>query len=223
MVSVDSAAVTTEQLHTAYNDSPVLQQVRAYLRNGWPHTAEGLDPALLPFYGVQIELAELDEVLIRGTHRVVIPPSLQQHLIQLAHGTHPGMVRTKQRLRELYWWPGMDADVEVAIKSCTTCSQHDKTTITRAAPLQPVPLPNAAWEKLAMDIVGPFCSAPPDCRFAITLVDYYSQWPEVAFTSDVTSATVIAFLSAVFSREGNPLELVTDNGPSFVSAEFEAF
>ena len=112
----------------------------------------------------------------------------------------------------------MDSDVEAAIKSCTTCSQHDKTAITRAAPLQPVPFPIAAWEKLAMDIVGPFHSAPPDCRFAITLVDYYSKWPEVAFTSDVTSATVIAFLSVVFSREGNPLELVT-----FVSAEFEAF
>lgn len=49
MVSVDPAAVTTEQLHTAYKDGPVLQQVRAYLRNGWPCTAKGLDPALLPF------------------------------------------------------------------------------------------------------------------------------------------------------------------------------
>ena len=210
MVSVDSAAVTTEQLLTAYQDCPVLQQVMAYLRNGWPHAAKGLDPAL-------------DEVLIRGTHRVVCPPTLQQQLISLAHDTHQGLVRTKQRLRELYWWPGMDSDVEAAIKSCTTCSQHDKTAITRAAPLQPVPLPNAAWEKLAMDVVGPFHSAPPDCRFAITLVDYYSKWSEVAFTSDVTSATVIAFLSAVFSHEGNPLELVTDNGPSFVSAEFEVF
>ncbi len=47
----------------------------------------------------------------------------------------------------------MDSDVEAAIKSCTTCSQHDKTTITRAAPLQLVPLPHAAWEKLAIDIV----------------------------------------------------------------------
>ena len=86
-----------------------------------------------------------------------------------------------------------------------------------------MPWPNAPWEKLAIDIVGPFHSAPNDCRFVSTLVDYYSKWHEVAFTSDVTSATVIAFLSAVFSREGNPLELVTDNGPSFVSAEFKAF
>lgn len=42
-----------------------------------------------------------------------------------------------------------------------------------------------------MDIVGPFHSAPPGFRFAITLVDDYSKWPEVAFTSDVTSTTVI--------------------------------
>lgn len=72
-----------------------------------------------------------------------------------------------------------------------------------------------------MDIVGPFHSALPDCHFAITLVDHYSKFSEVAFTSAVTSATVIAFFSAVFSRECNPLEL--DNGPPFVSAEFEAF
>lgn len=161
MVSVDSAAVTTEQLPTAYKDCPVLRQVMVYLRNGWPRTAKGLDP---PFYHVQTELAELDEVLIRGTHQDVIPMTLQQQLIQLGHDTHQGMVRTKQRHRELYWWPGMDSDVEVAIKSCTTSSQHDKTAITRTAPLQPVPLPNAAWEKLAMDIVGPFHSAPLDCR-----------------------------------------------------------
>uniref|UniRef100_A0A3P9JV72 Integrase catalytic domain-containing protein n=1 Tax=Oryzias latipes TaxID=8090 RepID=A0A3P9JV72_ORYLA len=117
----------------------------------------------------------------------------------------------------------MDVDVEAAVKSCTTCSQHDKTAITRAAPLQPVPFPSTAWEKVAIDIVGPFNSGSADCRYAITLIDYYSKWPEVAFISNVTTATVISFLSAVFSREGNPLELVTDNGSCFVSAEFEDF
>ncbi|KAJ8272305.1 hypothetical protein COCON_G00111640 [Conger conger] len=70
---------------------------------------------------------------------------------------------------------------------------------------------------------GPYLRAPLDCRYAITLVDYYSKWPVVAFTSEVTSATVIQFLFTVFSREGNPLELVTDNGSAFVSAEFKAF
>ncbi|RXN26021.1 nuclear receptor ROR-alpha [Labeo rohita] len=30
-----------------------------------------------------------------------------------------------------------------------------------------------AWEKVAIDITGPFDAAPADCRFVVTLVDYY--------------------------------------------------
>lgn len=65
----------------------------------------------------------------------------------------------------------MDAQVKMAIKSCITCQSHDKTAVVRTPPLKPVPLPDGAWEKLAIDIVGPFDMAPADCRFAVTLVD----------------------------------------------------
>uniref|UniRef100_A0A224YXR6 Gypsy-11 cq-i n=1 Tax=Rhipicephalus zambeziensis TaxID=60191 RepID=A0A224YXR6_9ACAR len=74
-----------------------------------------------------------------------------------------------------------------------------------------------------MDIVGPLERAPYDCRFAITLVDYHSKWPEVCFTHAVTSEAVITFLSALFSREGFPEAIVTDNGPQFKSQIFETF
>lgn len=47
--------------------------------------------------------------------------------------------------------------------------------------------------------------------------------PEVAFTSDVTPATIITLLSTVVSRGVNTLELLTDNDPAFMSAEFKAF
>ena len=106
----------------------------------------------------------------------------------------------------------MDAHVESAIKACITCQQHDKTAVTHASPRQPVPYTDATWEKLAIDIVGPFDSVPLDCRFAITLIDYFSKWPEIAFTSQVTSTTLTKFLSTVFSREDNPKELICDNG-----------
>jgi len=78
-------------------------------------------------------------------------------------------------------------------------------------------------EKLAIDIVGPLDNGQMDCRYAITLIDYFSKWPEVAFTSQVTSATVIKFLTTVFSREGNPRELISDKGCQFVLTEFETF
>ena len=59
--------------------------------------------------------------------------------------------------------------------------------------------------------------------FAITLIDYFSKWPEIAFISQVISTTVIKFLSTVFRREGNPQELISDNGSQFTSQEFETF
>ncbi|KAL7861715.1 hypothetical protein SRHO_G00131560 [Serrasalmus rhombeus] len=223
VVSPGFAAVTAEELQHAVDQCPVLHQVKAYITKGWPRTAKGMDSALTPFYRLRDELAVQEGYVIRGTHRVVVPATLQPKFIQLAHDTHQGIVRTRQRLRDLYWWPGMNLQVENAIKTCTTCLQHDKTAITHTAPLHPVPIPTAAWEKVAIDIVGPFHHAVHDCRYAVTLIDYYSKWPEVAFASEVTSATVITFLSVVFSREGNPREVVSDNGPQFISSEFESF
>lgn len=86
-----------------------------------------------------------------------------------------------------------------------------------------MPYSEQAWEKVAIDLVGPFNRAPIDRRFAITLIDCHSKWPELAFVPQVTSGTVIQFLSAVFCREGDPTELVSDNGSQFVSHEFETF
>ena len=54
-------------------------------------------------------------------------------------------------------------------------------------------------------------------------MDYFSKWPEVAFVAQIDTATIIQFLIATFSREGNPKELVSDIGTEFTSAEFINF
>lgn len=59
LADVDLAAVTEDQLHSAYLECPVLQQVLKHLRDGWPRNGKGLNLALLPSYGIQTELAEV--------------------------------------------------------------------------------------------------------------------------------------------------------------------
>ncbi len=73
------------------------------------------------------------------------------------------MTRTKQRLRELYWWPCMDRQVEIIVKSCITCQFNDKSVKQTKAPIQPVQFPESAWSKVGIDIVGPFERASMDC------------------------------------------------------------
>ncbi|KAI2664029.1 hypothetical protein H4Q32_002146 [Labeo rohita] len=144
-------------------------------------------------------------------------------LNNLAHQGHQGIVRTKQRLCDFYWWPGMDHSAQSAITSYQLCQAHDKSAKTHRPPLQPVPLPAAPWLKVGLDIVGPFKLGTWDCRYALTLVDYYSKWPEIAFTSNVTTDNVTDFLATTFSRFGNPVEIVTDNGVQFTSLTFAEF
>lgn len=117
----------------------------------------------------------------------------------------------------------MDNLVDEIVKNCYTCQMNDKSGMTRKGPLNPVPFPSKPWEKLGLDIVGPDMSVPENCRYAITMIDYYSKWPEVGFVTRVTSNTVIEFLCSVFSREGYPREIVTDHGVQFTSHEFEEF
>lgn len=222
LLSTARNSLSAADLDSACASCPEITNLRTQITCGWPSSSKGLDPDLLPYYKLRLELCVKDHFVFRDS-RLVVPIALRPDLITIAHESHQGVVRTKQRLRELYWWPKMDAEVLSAIRSCQLCQLNDKTAKPRPAPLQPVPLPDGPWQKVAMDIVGPFEFAPPACRYAVTLIDYYSKWPEVAFSQTITTETVTTFLSSVFSRHGNPLSIVTDNGVQFTSAAFAAF
>lgn len=218
---VEPLCIAKDQFEQSTSDDATLAKVKEYVTSSWP--PHKLVPShLLPYFMLRNELSVVNNLLLRG-ERLVVPQSLAHQVISTAHEAHPGIVRTKARLRERFWWPGMDRQTEVAIQNCSVCQKADKSAKTAPAPLQPVPFPERPWQKVAIDIVGPLERAPQDCRFAITLVDYFSKWPEVQFSNEVSTRTITNFLLSIFSREGYPDEIVTDNGPQFSSREFSQF
>nr|XP_037279754.1 uncharacterized protein K02A2.6-like [Rhipicephalus microplus] len=221
VVSLVTSSVHRENLQVATAEDDILRQVMQFIQSSWP-TRKRFAAELTPYYEIRDELSVVDGLLLR-TERVVVPAKLRDTFIQLAHESHPRIVKTKQRIREKYWWPCLDKHVEAAIRSCSACQASDKSVKNWQAPLQPVPLPDRPWDKISIDIMGPFERAPADCRFVIVIGDYFSRWPEIAFCSDTTSRTVINFLLAVFARKGYPTELVSDHGRQFTSSEFECF
>lgn len=89
------------------------------------------------------------------------------------------------------------------------------------APLQPVEWPDGPWKQWSIDIVGPL--DVPFVRYLITLADYYSKCPEVLGTNTISREDIIELLDLSLSCEGLPEVLVTDNGPQFVSQQFENY
>ena len=57
----------------------------------------------------------------------------------------------------------------------------------------------------------------------LLIVDYYSRWVEVKHLSTLTSAAVIRQAKSVIAIHGIPDVVVSDNGPQFACAEFQAF
>ena len=57
------------------------------------------------------------------------------------------------------------------------------------------------------------------------MVDAFSKWPEVIqLLEGATSASqTITQLCHIFARFGIPKQIVSDNGPQFVSSEFKTF
>ena len=132
------------------------------------------------------------------------------------HAGHPGASRMKSIARSFVWWPGMDKELEEAVKQCNTCqcTRHLPTPV----PLQPWEWPHRPWIRLHADYAGPFMG-----KMFLILVDAHSKWMEVKTVTSATSTVAIEHLRSIFATHGLPEMLVTDNGSVFTRAEFKLF
>lgn len=75
------------------------------------------------------------------------------------------------------------------------CANSGKSQEIFSIPHTPVDYHNCQWEKLRLNIMGPFKYQPVMQRFAVVMVEYHSKLLEVTFTGKVTTELVIKFMS----------------------------
>ena len=83
-----------------------------------------------------------------------------------------------------------------------------------------VTVPN---ERVCIDLVGPFPTAKGGFRFLLTYIDMATRWPEAIPHKKTTTRIIIEQLNLIFSRNGFPSTIVSDNGPQFGSDSFKRF
>lgn len=209
---VDNAPVSAEQVRKATRSDPVLSAVLDIVLKG--HSG-GNDSALKPYLMRRAELSVQSECLLWG-RRVVIPPTLRKSVLQQLHSGHSGIVRMKEIARSYFWWPSMDGQIEEIAKSCSSCQQIRNNP--QLAPLHPWSFPEKPWHRVHIDFAGPV-----ESKMLFVAVDAHSKWPEVAIMKSTTTEKTIEKLGEIFSRFGAPVQLVSDNGPQFVSQEMATF
>ncbi|CAH8647132.1 unnamed protein product [Schistosoma intercalatum] len=155
------------------------------------------------------ELSTTPDGILCLNDRVVIPPSLRKSVLEDLHSGHLGVEKMKSLARLTCWWPEINADICRTANNCEKCHQlknHPSKWV-------PWPVSSEAWQRIHADYCGPFLGK----YYALVVIDSFSKRPEVFFTTSSNSDFTIQALRRVFSREGVPLVLVTDNGSHFAA------
>ena len=117
--------------------------------------------------------------------------------------------------RSFVWWPNLDQDIEVKVKSCNSCLAVQN--MPPVAPLHTWKWLSRVWQRVHIDF------AEKEGRYFLVLIDSHSKWLEIFDMTTTTSSKTIEVLGTLFAAQGFPEELVSDNGPQFTSREFEQF
>ncbi|XP_022795609.1 uncharacterized protein K02A2.6-like [Stylophora pistillata] len=204
-------AMTTREVEEHSHRDAEVSELRRCIREGVWNNKE-----CVKYIPVKDELCAIGKVVLRGT-RIVIPQTLRQQVLAIAHEGHVGIVATKLRLRTKVWWPGIDKDAEQYVRSCHGCQLVGQATPPE--PLMPTELPLGKWQDLSLDLLGPM----PTGEYLLVVIDYYSRYYEVEILMSVTASQIISRLETIFAVHGLPVTITSDNGPQFRCEEFEHF
>lgn len=148
--------------------------------------------------------------------RVVIPSAIKSAVLNELHEGHLGTAKMCALARSHCYWKGMEKDIKEVTDNCNECLMEKRNPQKTMA--HSWVYPSTPWYRIHVDFAGPIRGT-----YLLIIVDVHSKWLEVYTVNKITSKITIECLQDCFSRFRLPVVLVSDNGPSLVSSEFEQF
>lgn len=153
--------------------------------------------------------------------------ALQTKLISNFHATpiegHSGILATYHRVKKLFYWSGLKQGVEDFVKQCQICQQAKHEHTHPAGTLQPLPIPEGAWQDLSMDFIE---GLPKSETYDVILVivDRLTKYAHFLPLRHLFTATQVAqsFLDNVVKLHGVPKSIVSDRDKVFTSNFWQA-
>jgi hypothetical protein len=206
-VSVVTPAWLSEVVDSYQNDDHALSLI----------TKLSVDPAVVPKFILQ-------NGLLRYNNRIWIGNNQQlKHKLLLAFhsspmGGHSGIPVTYMRMKKLFAWTSLKHSVVEFVKTCSVCEQAKSDRSKLPGKLQPLPVPDSAWQSISMDFVeGLPLSNNVNC--ILVVVDSFTKYAHfIPLRHPFTAASVAKlFLNNVYKLQGMPVSIVTDRDRIFNS------
>jgi len=147
---------------------------------------------------------------------------LQSQVYQALHasavGGHSGFPVTYARVSQLFYWPNMKTMIKDWVQACHICNQAKPDRQKYPGLLQPLPIPDQAWQMITMDFIE---GLPRSNRYncILAVVDRFSKYAHfIPLSHPFTALTVAhAFMDHIYKLHGMPFSIVTDRDRIFTS------
>jgi len=136
---------------------------------------------------------------------------------------HTGPQRTLHTVRRWFYWHGMAKYVTNYVSRCASCQSMKPSTQAAIGPLNPLPIPNAPWESVSMDLLT--CLPMTDTGFdtMVVFVDRLTKFCVAVPCKLDTDAAGFAdiLIDNVIAKYGVPCSLISDRDVRFTSIFFK--
>ena len=204
-----------EEIQKYSKEDEEYQLVKETIVKGFPDNSNDLDDSIRPYSRMK-DLLSIDDNLIVCGQRLLIPRKLRSRVLKLLHSSHRGMELTKQRARQLVYWPYINNDIENTVKTCKECQKLLPSQ--QKEPMKLEEEPSRAFQSVSTDYFGHAGNQ------YLIYTDRFSGWPMVQmFRQAATANKLISTLRKFFSATGVPEILRSDGGPQYKSKIFNDF
>ena len=175
-----------QEFRNATNADDALSEVKQFIRSDKSSPKTVVDLEARNLCNHCDKLHEADDLLFYGD-RVVVPKSMRKTILEKLHESHLGIVKTKERARQIVFWPGMSRNIEDHILGCKVSRKFGPKQ--QKEPLLSHDVPTRAWKKVGCDLFD------YRGRKHVLVMDYYSKFIEMCPLNDASAETVIVQLA----------------------------
>jgi hypothetical protein len=214
-------AISTDQLFYMQKQDKFIKSLVVWLKYNQMPRDENLAKYVLALKN-HAELHRGVAYFKRGSERLgIVPESLKPTVLYHAHDSplagHRAFRPTLEKIQENWYWPGMDAEVEVHCKQCSTCLAVNQAYSKRPVPMGKLQTVTHFNERVHVDLLG-WLPVTEGQKFLLVLQDAHSKWVELAPLPDKSSeSTVTAIMKHWIGRHGCMHTIVSDQGKEFVN------
>lgn len=138
-----------------------------------------------------------------------------------AIGGHKGMTKCYNYLRQFYYWENMKLDIENFINQCLQCKLKKVVRRKHKPEMILTDTAGQAFERLAIDIVGPLPLTEDNNKFILTMQCMLTKYCLAAPLSNISASAVAdAFVNNYICIYGPCKIILSDQGSNFLSKVF---